>query len=75
MIRDVLLSRGWENGGSPAGLEAPSTDDVKRLPKVLAKELPRRALYIVGEDGKEPKSYLRAFLPLPDPASRFRITM
>jgi len=33
--------------------------------------MPRRALYIVGEDGTEPKVYLDALSKLPDPANRF----
>jgi hypothetical protein len=34
-------------------------------------QVPRRALYVVGEDGTEPKFYLDAFSKFPDPSSRY----
>jgi hypothetical protein len=68
MIRNVLLSRGWKDGGNPCNPE-----DVNELPTELSRNLPRRALYIVGEDGFEPREYLKVFSPLGP--NKFRFTM
>ena len=66
LLRDVLLSRGWVDGGTPC-----TPEDTSQLPLIVAgkhptERLPRRAFYITGED-KETR-VLHA-LPQVEPAS------